>query len=226
MFETPSFGKIILCRVSMVIAIKVATKKEGKMKIKKKVVCTILCMLLVSVAFTQESVAREKLDLNVSVGYSPGWLLESKYIGTSFSLLGFSAKVAYIPLKRDFGNIGVEFAAAWFGMNTKLTERTLITNAIPLTINFVYQYRFNNRLMLDSHVGLGLSILNFQFDYGNSNLSPSLMELGFSINAGLALQLAIAKDFYTEVGMDYIMVLPKNVMIQMLLPSVSVGYEF
>lgn len=192
------------------------------MAFKKKAVCILLYMLVASFAFTQESSSKEKLGINVNVGYSPGWLFDSKYIGSSFSPLGFTAKITYIPLKKDFGNIGVEFAAAWLRVNTEVTGRKLITNAVPLNINFVYQYRFNDLLMLDSHVGLGLGIFNLQFYEESSNLT----ELGFSVNAGIALQVVIVKDFYAEVGMDYIISLPKNVLIQMLIPSVSVGYEF
>lgn len=192
------------------------------MVFKKLVVCTIFCILAGSFAFAQEDTTKEKLGINVSAGYSPGLFIDSEHIGTSFSPIGFNVKITYIPLKRDFGNIGVEFAATWLGLNTEVTEGNLTTNAIPLNVNFVYQYRFNNRLMLDSHVGLGLSLLNLKFDDGTSNLT----ELGFSLNVGASLQIDIAKDFYGEVGLDYIIALPKDVFIQMIVPVVSAGYRF
>lgn len=216
-----------------------------------KVLCFMMCMMVVSFSFAQESSnstrgevieheeksiapktedspgAKKKLGLSVSVGYSPGLFIDSRYIGSSFSPLGFSVRVTYILLKESYGHFGVELACSWLGLEKeKENGYNLITHAVPLNVNFVYQYPFNDRLKLNSHLGVGLNFINLQYDYGNNDVSPSLTELGFSADIGVGLQVAIIKGFYAEIGIEYIITVAKKVITQMLMPSLLVGYEF
>lgn len=170
-------------------------------------------------------------DFNITVGYLATWTPPdgniSRHFDKSFFPLGFNVRFTYIPLKKKFGYFGVELAAYWVQMTKELYGYDLSTNIFPINLNFVYQLPIiKERLVLDTHIGVGLVIFhNLKFDFG-SFISPSLDTIGLSANAGVALQIYIIKRLYAEVGVDYILAFPKNTMFHMVSPSVSVGWQF
>lgn len=193
---------------------------------KKKVACILLCVLVVASVFAQETGTKERSGFNLSASYSPFLLIEPDYLRTSFTPLSFGVRASYIPLKTRFGNMGGELSILWLERTIKEATSKLKTNILPIATNFVYEYAFSDRLQLSSHIGVGIGISTLQYIYENSEKSKKLMELGFLLDVGVALKVALVKDLYAKVGIEYIRVLPKNVVIQMIVPSLSVSYEF
>lgn len=170
-------------------------------------------------------------DFNITAGYVATWIPPdgniSRHFDKSFFPLGFNVRFTYIPVKKRFGYFGVELAAYWIQMTKELSDHTISTNIFPLNLNFVYQLPLiKGRLVLDTHIGLGVTFFhNLEFKIGNFT-SPRLDTIGLSANAGIALQIYIIKGLYVEVGADYILAFPKNTMFHMVLPSASVGWQF
>ncbi len=170
-------------------------------------------------------------DLNVTVGYNmfynfPGEI--SHYLKREFYPFGASAKITYIPLKRNWGQIGFELSGYWYLMSNEFETYAITSHVIPATLNFVYQYPIvKKRFILDTHVGLGTTIFtDMKFEFSNGIVSPSQNVLGLTANAGLAFQLYVSNRLYVELGADYLFTLFQGTMLHLVTPAISVGWQF
>ncbi len=170
-------------------------------------------------------------DLNVSFGYNFFYSFPNDitpFFNKDNHPLGFNLKVTYIPLKRNFGQIGAEFSTQWFLLNNNFDTYTISTHVLPVSLNFVYQYPLiKKRLILDTHVGAGVTMFgDLKFTFDNGIQSPSENVLGLAANAGLSFQLYVLNRLYFELGADYIITFFDNAPLQLVTPSLSVGWQF
>ncbi len=175
-------------------------------------------------------------DLNVTVGYNMFYTIPGDiplYFNESFFPFGASAKLTYIPLKRNFGNIGFEVSAYWYYMKSNFDSYDITTHVIPATLNFVYQLPIiKKRLILDAHIGGGATLLtNLKFKYSSGIESPAENPLGIAANAGLSLQLYPLTQIglnrlYFELGTDYIVSFFQDTILHIVTPALSVGWQF
>ncbi len=193
------------------------------MTIKQKI-CMLLIVTLCGLAVAQDATTEKKLSFDVNVGYSPTQFFTDDTIGDAFTPAGVQLSFAVFFLHEPFGNMGVEIGTNWAMVKTMPTQSELVTHVIPLHINYVYQYHFNNRLALHNHIGVGMNMFNLQHVQSSTNLG--LLELSALVDVGTGLQIAITNGFYTEVGIGYIISFPQDVVMHQLIPSISFGYRF
>ncbi len=191
---------------------------------KKQLLCILLAITFCSVVVAQNESTGRNVSFDVKGGYSPTYLLNDNTIQDVFAAAGANLSFSVFFLHEDFGNMGVQLGTNWTIAKTEQGLETLTTHIIPLHTNFVYQYHFNDRLALNSHVGVGINIYNLQFLEDEEK--PGLLEIGVSTTIGTALQISITNGFYTEVGVGYIVSFPKDVVLHQIIPSVSFGYRF
>ncbi len=170
-------------------------------------------------------------DLDVTFGYNVLYTFSGDiplYFGEEFYPFGLHAKVTYIPLKRNWGQIGAEFSAHWFFMTNSFDVYDVSSHVLPTTLNFVYQLPIiKKRLILDTHVGVGATfLLNTKFTFNSGVESPSEYTLGLAASGGLAIQYYILNRLYIELGTDYIATFYEGTFFHFVAPSISVGWQF
>ncbi len=191
---------------------------------KKIQFCIIITLFMCGLLSAQESTTEKKVSFNIHAGYSPMAFFAEDSIGTTFSPAGAELGFTVFFLHKSFGNLGIELGGNWAMTNTSPSQNKLITHIIPIHTNFVYQYHFNERFTINSHVGVGMNMYNLQLQPSNGN--PSLLEFSASVGTGTGLQIAIAQGFYSEIGIGYIASFPKRVFIHQLVPNLAFGYRF
>ncbi len=170
-------------------------------------------------------------DFNVSGGYSLMYIIPSdltNYFENELAPLGANIRVTYIPLKRNFGNIGFELTAYAFLYGADFTSYDISTNIIPATLNFVYQYPLiKKRLILDTHVGGGITYFNnLTFLFSSSVESPSLHALSYTGSAGVSFQVYLSTRLFLEVGTDYTISPLNDFFFQTITPYLNIAYQF
>ncbi len=181
-------------------------------------------IIVCGLATAQVATIDKTINYDVSIGYAPSALFTDNTIGNVFTPVGTQLGFTAYFLHKGFNKMGAEVKLNWAKAQTIPVEKKLETNAIPICINFAHKYRFNNRLSLDSHAGIGMSIYNLRLE--PKELTEGLVELGFTLNIGTALQIAIDKGFYAEAGAGYIVSFPKSLIIQQIVPTFAFGYQF
>ncbi len=184
----------------------------------------LIAIVVCGVASAQDVTKEKNVSFDVNVGYVPMALFAKDTIGTSFTPAGADISFSALFLRKSYGNMGAELSTSWARAVTMPTIKQLVTHIIPIHVNFVHQYHFDNLLALDSHAGVGMTMYNLQFLPKNEN--PGLLEFSFSANLGTAMQVTLYEDFYAEIGVNYIVSFPKGAVIQHLIPSLSIGYRF
>lgn len=183
--------------------------------------------------FSTLTVKFEKLiDFNVSVGYSPSYFIPQgllkEYISPKLLPFGAKAKLTFIPFKTNIGYFGIEISG-YFSLFKELFETYDIhSSIIPVTINAVYQFPIiKKKLLLDTHIGGGLTLLNNVFLTFDSGVeSPPKNVLGCTINGGLSLQYYFTNRLHMELGADYLFSIITDATFHMINPTLSIGWQF
>ncbi len=170
-------------------------------------------------------------DLDVTVGYNVMYTFPGDiplYFEKEFYPFGLSAKVTYIPLKRNWGQIGPEISAHWFLMKGVFDVYDVSSHVLPVTLNFVYQLPLiKKRLVMDTHVGVGTTfLLGTKFVFSSGVESPAENAVGIAASAGLAFQGYILNRLYVELGADYIATFYEGTLLHLVAPALSVGWQF
>ncbi len=170
-------------------------------------------------------------DFNVSAGYSLMYIIPNaftSYYEKEIAPIGANLRVTYIPLKRNFGNIGFEFTASAYLFGSELEGYDINTNIIPATINFVYQYPLiKKRLILNTHVGGGVTLFNnLVFTFSSDVASPALNALGYAGSAGISLQTYVSTRLFIETGLDYLVSPLNGLLFQGIQPYINIAYQF
>ena len=175
----------------------------------------------------------EKLmDLNVSLGYSPSYYIPldllQNYLKPAFLPLGAKAKITFIPLKKAFGYFGAEITGYYNYFMQKEETFDISGNIIPITLNAVYQFPIiKKKLILDTHVGGGISLLsNVYLTYDSGVKSPPQNLIAYTANAGIGLQYYFTNRLHIEAGCDYLLNIITAGMIHMVVPTISIGWQF
>ncbi len=170
-------------------------------------------------------------DLNVTVGYNVIYTFPGEiplYFNEEFYPFGVNTRVTYIPLKRNWGQIGFELTGYWFLMNSSFETYDISAHVVPATLNFVYQLPIiKKRLFLDVHAGGGATfLLNTKFEFASGVESPPEHVVGIAANAGIALQGYILNRLFVELGADYIATFYEGTYFHLIAPTISVGWQF
>lgn len=135
----------------------------------------------------------------------------------------------FIPFKTAVGYFGVGIASSFTRMSAKLDSYTIDGNMITSYLNFVYQLPIiRGKLVLDTHIGAGLAMINnLAFNFGNGLRSnPALNSVAFSCDVGLGMQYYFTKRFYSEIRVGTSLSFFKDMMTNLVTPSVLAGWQF
>lgn len=172
------------------------------------------------------------MDLDVSVGYMPIFVLFDDTIDTYFGSpvvpAGAVAKVTFIPFKQPFGFFGFGLYASASRMDSEFDTYRLSANWLMAHVAFVYQKPLiRQRLILDIHAGPGVMMfqdMNFVFDTGIT--SPEYSPWSVSALAGSSLHLYVRRRLYVEFSLDCVVGFMEDMRTVSLQPALSLGWQF
>ena len=170
-------------------------------------------------------------DLNFSLGYSPLIKLYSEsayFIDAPFIPVSFGTRVSFLPLKMKMGYIGAELNINWDYLKTEKEEFVTKINVVSILANGLYQYWFiKNALALNVRLGIGFgAILNYHFEYNTGASGDSFNALFFTTGLGVAGEWFFYKQFFLELGMDYLHQTAPGVPLGFLRLMLSVGWQY
>lgn len=153
-------------------------------------------------------------ELYLSLGYAPTVFLYNdmtkNFLGSGMNWYGGDFKLTFIPFKTTSGYWGLSLTGKFHYLRKTVPIKntddsyTLDSFLTQAHLSLVYRYPLvKNRLMLDIHVGMGISsINNMKFSYPNDLYSVTFDGLYFSAIAGTSLSVRVWKNVSILVGFD------------------------
>lgn len=184
---------------------------------------------------------KKRVDFDLSAGYVfPVVLYDGtfeKYLDTNLMPLSATARASFVPFKHRFGYFGFGIFGAYSRIFADYNNYQIDGNLINADALFVYQLPIRvksknseNRchiLTLELHGGAGLSFFNdLKFHFEHDIVSDPLNSINLNAVAGGAIQFYITNRLYTEIAADYLMAFLDDMDFGMILPSISVGWQF
>lgn len=183
---------------------------------KKKIIINTFVFFLCSILIGKE------IDFKTSIGYAPSMQFADDTIGDTFSFSGMNIQFDTMLANIKNNAIGVGLSMQWNSTKTNVNERELHTHTIPIAINAVHEFKINNIVSLYNSLGLGVGIHRLKF----ANNNDILVEVGLSFIAESGIEISIYNDFYTKIGIGYLLLAPKDVLIHKITPSIGIGFRF
>ncbi len=184
---------------------------------------------------------KKRVDFDLSAGYVfPVVLYDGtfeKYLDTNLLPLSATARASFVPFKHRFGYFGFGILGTYSRIFADYNNYQIDGNLINADALFVYQFpvrvKFKNSekrrhiLTLELHGGAGLSFFNdLKFHFEHDIVSEPLNSINLNAVAGGAIQFYITNRIYTEIAADYLMAFLNDMDFGMVLPSISVGWQF
>ncbi len=184
---------------------------------------------------------KKRVDFDLSAGYVFPFVLYDgtfeKYLDTNLMPLSATARASFLPFKHRFGYFGFGIFGTYSRIFADYNNYQIDGNLIIADALFVYQFpvrvKFKNSekrrhiLTLELHGGAGLSFFNdLKFHFEHDIVSDPLNSINLNAVAGGAIQFYITNRLYTEIAADYLMAFLDDMDFGMILPSISVGWQF
>ena len=183
---------------------------------------------------------KKMMDLNLSLGYSVPYMLYDDtipvYMDSKIWPLSATPKITFVPVKRRWGFLGLGAMGSYTMMNADFENYKIDGSLISGFTNLVYQkpiyFRVSETqrkhiMTLEAHVGGGIVYFNnYVFSFSHDIKSEPLNSLNIAVDAGLALQYFITSRLYAEVDVTFINAFAKNTKFGMVVPTVSIGWQF
>ena len=184
---------------------------------------------------------KKRVDFDLSAGYVfPVVLYDGtfeKYLDTNLLPLSATARASFVPFKHRFGYFGFGIFGSYSRIFADYSNYQIDGNLINADALFVYQLpvrvkiknseKRRHILTFELHGGAGLSFFNdLKFHFEHDIVSEPLNSINLNAIAGGAVQLYITNRIYTEIATDYLMAFLNDMDFGMILPSVSVGWQF
>lgn len=184
---------------------------------------------------------KKRMDFDLSAGYVfPVVLYDDtfkQYLDTNLLPFSATARASFIPFKHRFGYFGFGIFTQYSRLLAQYQHYTVDGNFISADVLFIYQLpirvKFKNStkprhiLTLELHGGAGLSFFNdLKFHFEHDIVSEPLNSINLNAIAGGAIQFYITNRIYTEIAADYLMAFLNDMDFGMILPSVSIGWQF
>lgn len=185
---------------------------------------------------------KKPYDIDVSAGYT--CLINmfdstfKDFFGSRLFPLSGSFKVSVMPIKHDFGYLGLglngTYAMLQNGDYSNITEGYMMSgNLISGYLNFVYQFPFrkesNNKLMaiLEVHAGAGLVMLhNVTFHFPHNITTDPFNVMYLSAQGGGSAQYYFTNRLYAEFNCDFTFSPSVDLTMGNLVPSFMIGWQF
>ncbi len=184
---------------------------------------------------------KKRVDFDLSAGYVfPVVLYDGtfeKYLDTNLLPLSATARASFVPFKHRFGYFGFGIFGSYSRIFADYSNYQIDGNLINADALFVYQLpvrvkiknseKRRHILTFELHGGAGLSFFNdLKFHFEHDIVSDPLNSINLNAIAGGAVQFYITNRIYTEIAADYLMAFLNDMDFGMILPSVSVGWQF
>ena len=184
---------------------------------------------------------KKKVDFDLSVGYVfPVVLYDGtfeEYLDTNILPLSVTARATFVPFKHRFGYFGFGLFSSYSRIFADYNNYQIDGNLINADALFVYQLpvrvKFRNLekprhlMTLELHGGAGLSFFNdFKFHFEHNIVSEPLNSINLGAIAGGAMQFYLTNRLYAELSADYLMVFLADMDFGMILPALSIGWQF
>lgn len=175
---------------------------------------------------------KKRIDFDVFAGYTCAVITADdtfkEYMSSSVWPFSAVAGCTFIPFKSLAGYFGIGVVGTYTRMSADFPGYTIDGNLLTSHLNFVYQLPIiKKRLVFEVHGGPGIVALNnYVFHFQQGVESDPLNSTAYSFDAGINLQLYVTKRLYTEVRCDYVMSLFSDMSLSLLLPAVTVGWQF
>lgn len=184
---------------------------------------------------------KKKVDFDLSAGYVfPVVLYDGtfeKYLDTNILPLSVTARATFVPFKHRFGYFGFGLFSSYSRIFADYNNYQIDGNLINADALFVYQLpvrvKFKNLekprhlMTLELHGGAGLSFFNdFKFHFEHNIVSEPLNSINLGAIAGGAMQFYLTNRLYAELSADYLMVFLADMDFGMILPALSIGWQF
>ncbi len=179
---------------------------------------------------------KKRVDFDLSAGYVfPVVLYDGtfeKYLDTNLLPLSATARASFVPFKHRFGYFGA-YSRIFADYNNYQIDGNLI-NAdalflyqLPVRVKFENSEGRRHILTLELHGGAGVSFFNdLKFHFAHNIVSEPLNSLNLNAIFGGAVQFYITNRLYSELSVDCILAFLSDMDFGMILPSVSIGWQF
>ena len=181
---------------------------------------------------------QKPIDIFLCAGYAftgfAGNKVFKEYFNRDFAALGGLMRFTLLPIKRYYGNFGVNLTFSGMSLNSKKELYRMDTGFFLTQINAAYIYPIiKKRLNFDVHMGMGIAFLTNFVKYTTVDIESSKYWYGgITLNAGTAFQIYMYKKLYIECNLDHVFTFRKGFPnnngfpIYIIQPSLSIGWEF
>ncbi len=184
---------------------------------------------------------KKRVDFDLSAGYVfPVVLYDNtfeKYLDSNIMPFSAAVRASFVPFKHRFGYFGLGIYGTYSRIYADYNNYQIDGNLINADAFFLYQLpvrvkvknseKRRHILTFELHGGAGVSFFNdFKFHFAHDIVSDPLNSINLNVLAGGAVQFYITNRLYTELSADYLMAFLKDMDFGMILPSVSIGWQF
>ena len=184
---------------------------------------------------------KKRVDFDLSAGYVfPVVLYDGtfeKYLDTNLLPLSATARASFVPFKHRFGYFGFGIFGSYSRIFADYSNYQIDGNLINADALFLYQLpvrvkskkseKRRHILTLEVHGGAGISFFNdLKFHFEHDIVSEPLNSINLNAVFGGAVQFYITNRLYSEFSFDCVLAFLSDMDFGMILPSVSIGWQF
>ena len=157
---------------------------------------------------------------------------KEEYFNTNIAPLAGGIRLTVVPIKRFYGNFGVNFTGSGTYLKNKTNGYTLTSGLLFAQLNAAYFVSIiKHRLVFDVHAGMGASFLvntQFSYDAAENITSDKAWYWGLTFNAGTALYVYVYKKLYIELNVDHVIPIRQGngFPTYIIQPQLGIGWEF
>jgi hypothetical protein len=140
--------------------------------------------------------------------------------------LGFSLRADFLPLKKDWGDLGVEAVLGWNYFSVTKTDLSAGAYFLSSMLNLLYQYPLSSQLILGVSFGGGqVSVVDLSYTVNGDIRSPVSTWM-FALDGGISLKWLFHPHGFAELGLDYVNVFSVNGPQGFLFPFAGAGWKY
>jgi hypothetical protein len=172
---------------------------------------------------------RLPFDLFISASYTPalpfyGYL--SDLFDRRMCPLGFSLRADFLPLKGNWGSLGLEALVSWNYLSITKTALTASGNFFLFHLNLLYQYTLFPQLVLGLRLGGGqTTVMDLSHNF-NGVRPDSVSTWILSMDGGISLKWIFHPHAFAELGLDYVNLFSASGPQGILFPFAGAGWKY
>ncbi len=175
--------------------------------------------------------ARKAVDFDIELGYASLFLLDSEfsnYFKEKIFPLSAEMRLSLLFVKQRWGYLGLGLRAnySYFGASSSGYS---INGSIGMAhALLIYQIpMFNRRFFWEFRGGAGATYFhNIKFHFSENVESRPLNSISICYDAGTSGVLYLSRRFFLEAGFDYTFTVNKNSLVDGILASAGIGWQF